>query len=371
MLIMTLPSRFVLLFLVFITQAAMACKCAPPPPNSDWFEWQLRGNSAVFSGTVESIQITGRPLRPVAGETVDARIGLIVSFSAVHGYRGEVGTTIRVETGIGNGDCGFDFQRDRSYLVFAEQDGKGHLTTGICSGTLLLKAAGRLIELLGGTPSLPEQTSDSQPDNTQEENDGQICGRISVTTKKKIETAGQIAVWRVEDEDIAEFRSDIVDIEPDGNYCVDNLPPGRYIVQAMRELDDWANWRLMAYYPGVLKRSAASFVGVDTKSKTIHANFSLVEQHLYTVHGYLRGAPLNKPIQIFLMGGSLNSFALIEPVELGPNGSFEFASVPSGHYTAFAGKDNNDESFTFLSDHVEVDVGKNIEGLNLDYFVKK
>jgi hypothetical protein len=43
-----------------------------------------------------------------------------------------------VTTGWGNGDCGFDFEVGKEYVVYASDEGQ--LETSICSGTSLLVA---------------------------------------------------------------------------------------------------------------------------------------------------------------------------------------------------------------------------------------
>lgn len=205
---MTTLLRIALLLLAFSTQAAMACSCAPPPPtlktDNAWLEWRLDGISAVFEGKVENIQFSGWPIKPkpVAGETIQARDPLKVTFSAVHVYRGEASGEVTIETGLGLGDCGFEFEKGSRYLVFARKDDTGNLTTSICTGTSLLKDAGQNLKLLGIPPALPEEADDAQQDI--DDSNHQICGHVSRTSKEKLD-AGQVMAWRVEDDDIAAF----------------------------------------------------------------------------------------------------------------------------------------------------------------------
>jgi|GEM_PF-2342154 hypothetical protein len=362
---MNLPIRTILLFLFFSTQAAMACKCASLPPtvktDSDWLEWRLRGTSVVFEGKVESIHVINWPWNPVAGETIK-KSGLKATFSAVHAYRGEAREEVVIETGLGGGDCGFDFEKGSSYLVFAWKDDDGNLTTNICSGTRLLEDAGQFLRLLSGKPALQEEAANLQPSNTQNKRNHQICGQISVAGKGEDDT-GEIGAWELEDDLIAVFRAVTAEIKPDGRYCIDYLVPGEYIVFATQEKEG-ANQRRMAYYPGVLNRSEATPVVVTAESKIVHADFPLVLQNLLTVRGHLRGAA-NLQAQIVLMSSGPGPLSAIDPVEVGLDGLFEFDNVPPGRYTIFATKDNDDGSMMFLSNGVAVDVDRNIEGLKL------
>src|SRR5260370_33070493 len=60
------------------------------------------------------------------------------SFEVLRSYRGVDSKHVRVRTGIGGGDCGFNFETNEMYLVFAYKDDSGELSTGICSSTAFI-----------------------------------------------------------------------------------------------------------------------------------------------------------------------------------------------------------------------------------------
>ena len=87
------------------------CDCAPPPPPAA----ALEEAAAVFRGTVTAI------------ERVDARVQVTFALAAV--WKGPVGETTTVFTGLDQGDCGLEFFRvGGDYLVYAEQSGEDLIT---------------------------------------------------------------------------------------------------------------------------------------------------------------------------------------------------------------------------------------------------
>jgi hypothetical protein len=87
---------------------------------------------AIFVGQV--LQITAvEP--PPKGEAPLPFMTRRVSFKITESLRGGVDDTVEVYTGSGGGDCGFNFGKGKSYLVYARRSTTGQLTTGICART--------------------------------------------------------------------------------------------------------------------------------------------------------------------------------------------------------------------------------------------
>jgi hypothetical protein len=110
--------------LVVHSTDAFACTCLGPTPVCETF-WKT---PVVFSGEVLDISSTPskRELPLLANRTVRLRV--------LESWRGGVSGEIDVVTGSGGGDCGYQFERGKRYLVFAMQHG-GVLSTSICSRT--------------------------------------------------------------------------------------------------------------------------------------------------------------------------------------------------------------------------------------------
>jgi hypothetical protein len=372
------PIRF-LLFLLFSVTVARACSCGPPSIKIATYrafaEWEVSHTPVIFAGKVEGIQVIGWPLKPVAGETVSVTPHLIVTFSAVHMYRGQIAGDVTIKTGLGGGDCGYDFERGESYLVFAskEEDGE-QFSTDICSGTKLLGDAGTVLRLLRGDAATAADLADPEKSFSRSTSPPphQICGKVVAPGGVDLSSV-KVVFWKAGRETTTAFREDTASVHSDGSYCMDYLKPGKYLIGAIEENENESGQRHIGYYPGVLERSKATPVEVQANNKTARADFALLARPLYSVHGYLRGIPENstQPVQIMLLSAVPDQFHAVEATELGPHGFFEIEDVPPGRYTIFAMTQNEDNALTFLSEGVDIDVEGNIEGFKLDYVAKK
>ena len=120
-----------LVFLLMVLSSdANACSCVSGGvPCHDY--WKA---AAVFTGTVIYSSSTAYK----RGEyDIPARL---VRFKIDQPFRGVKGNEVVVRTGLGGGDCGYNFQLGGQYLVYAYSDGN-KLATGICSRTRLVAEA--------------------------------------------------------------------------------------------------------------------------------------------------------------------------------------------------------------------------------------
>lgn len=109
-----------------------ACSCAEASEAE-----QFENAATVFSGVVKDISTDG------ASRSVDFQVDQF--------WKGGTGESITVTTGWGDADCGFDFEIGETYKVYAYGDDQ--LSTGICSGTMLLAEADEPQE----TPTVPSE----------------------------------------------------------------------------------------------------------------------------------------------------------------------------------------------------------------------
>ncbi len=122
-----------------------ACTCAPalPPLKA------LAKADAVFSGKVDSI--TKREVDLSDGRKIV--VAQIADVVVRQSWKGKISGTVKVHTGGGGGDCGFPFEKGKSYLIYAMRDDEGNLTTNICMRTWFLgDAATEILELEGRLP---------------------------------------------------------------------------------------------------------------------------------------------------------------------------------------------------------------------------
>jgi hypothetical protein len=122
---------------------AAACSCVGSGPPCQAF---FQTDAVVFLGTVRGITDPGR----TAANILDRRV---VSFSIESALRNIQGSSVNVRTGLGGGDCGFDFKPGLQYLVYAYRHTDGHLSAGICSRTRLASEAAEDLAYLGTLPS--------------------------------------------------------------------------------------------------------------------------------------------------------------------------------------------------------------------------
>ena len=101
--------------------------------------------------------------------------GRMVSLEVLHSYRGDQRKLTRLSTGLGGGDCGFDFEVGKQYRVYAFKDEAGELSTNICSRTALLEKSRRNSAYLHGKRVAP--TANNGVSTTT----SKLCGRVFPT----------------------------------------------------------------------------------------------------------------------------------------------------------------------------------------------
>lgn len=129
----------ILLLLVLGVNPVLACEFPTPPPPAEAAE----ESDAVFVGTVTGIGSAG--------------VDVVATFEVERVWRGPSTATIQVATPENPGICGYAFEVDRSYLVYAnERDGE--LQTSIATRTTALEGAEEDLRELGegGAPATDE-----------------------------------------------------------------------------------------------------------------------------------------------------------------------------------------------------------------------
>jgi hypothetical protein len=128
---------FVIMLLACFSESASACTCTFSFAGSQPCK-AYSGAGAVFTGLVTNISTTTL-------NTSDARSGYqqrLVRFDLDEAFLGVKGRTAEVITGMGGGDCGYEFKEGERYFVYAYRDTKDNtLHAGICGRTRTLTEA--------------------------------------------------------------------------------------------------------------------------------------------------------------------------------------------------------------------------------------
>ena len=144
---------FVALFFLMSAYAyeAHACSCADSGPPCQAF-WKT---DAVFSATVISKSVV---TVETGNESFPREQQIAVKLLVEDTFRGSLGgNDVEIVTGMGGGDCGYNFEKGRKYLIYASEY-RGRLYAGICSRTRpLIEAA----EDLAYFRNLPAENSGS------------------------------------------------------------------------------------------------------------------------------------------------------------------------------------------------------------------
>jgi hypothetical protein len=130
-------------------------------------KWYADRSDTIFEGTVERVELKGSLIEAKVGSLTSADMDedypfLQVTFDVLRSYRGVEQKNAVVTTGLGGGDCGFDFEVGKQYLIYANEDA-GHLSTGICSGTALLEESRSNLAYLRGEQPFANAARDRRP----------------------------------------------------------------------------------------------------------------------------------------------------------------------------------------------------------------
>jgi hypothetical protein len=346
------------------------CSCVKVPPGvntaQQLAERAAKGNEAIFEGKVDSIELRWKLAEASVGDVVPADFEqeppeMDVSFEVLRSYRGVEGKHVQVRTGLGGGDCGFDFESRETYLVFAYKDHSGELSTGICSSTALIAESQSNLAYLRGEPDIPESNQKKLATDR-----GAICGHLVLDTPART-SDGQILLFR--DGDKSLVPSDEIEPGADGSFCIRDLRPGKYVVVFRDGPDESPD--LFAFYLGVIKPSEATKVEVAPGETVSHLLFKVPSRQTYTISGKISAFNKSKrqaEPKVMLVGAADRFLlALGYSADVATDGSFALLHVLPGKYWAAVMVDS-DGNPKWSTRKVEVNVDGDVTGLSLELF---
>jgi hypothetical protein len=352
---------------MLISAAAFGCKCAAPPPGAETgrelAQWRAKEAGAIFVGRVARAELKSAWVEASVGDSVPANFDdalpvMLVTFDVMHSYRGVEGQRVEVETGLGGGDCGFGFEVDRQYLVYADRDESGQLSTGICSDTATIEKSAANLAYLRGEPGISEQPADQSKAST-----GRLCVRV-VQPSSEASDDDRIFLSKVANR--SPFPSDEAQLQGSGLFCADDLEAGKYRMLFAKIRDDSPT--SFTYYPGVTKLSEAALIDIRAGQSISRLTFTIPSQPTFSVSGTVSvaaGSKLPQKTSVILTSAEQPFSLLIYLHDIAPNGSFAFPNVLAGKYWGFVDLGPDTMGRKWLTRKILVTVEKNVTDLHL------
>ena len=293
----------------------------------------------IFEGLVETQEYEmgsiGPPANAMSMTTSGAYRKAVVRI--LRAYRGITSKQVLVLTGMGAGDCGFDFRTGKQYLIYADRIDGDDVFTSICSGTSPVEQAGPALRFLRGEPPSADDLTDVEafykkfyPQWT-----GTACGRVTKTNGAPLSKAG-IEMTEVREDSFPPMVADDPDLSNlDGSFCIPDIPPGKYLLTA--ETTDFdGSFRWMGYYPGATTHAKALPVEVRAGEKLSNLLFTASKQRLYTV-AFRIVALDGTPLPLDELGVAIDSpdrdgLAYHLTQNRNESGVYFAGYVPPGHY---------------------------------------
>jgi len=329
---------------------AVACVCGPPPPppGQPTMVWsmqelakqQIDQSPLIFEGRVERQEVTQGPIGPPKGVLSWTPNGWhrVVTIGAQRVYRGPKQGSYTVLTGMGTGDCGYDFEPGKEYLVYAEPMGDGTFFTSICTGTNLLEHSGPALRVLRGEPPTSVDLLDSKTyyEQMYPRWTGGVCGRVINALNGSPVGGAQVFLWQQRKDLLPPKQySDENLAKVDGTFCIESADPGKYLLGAENE-DYRSGRRVRGFYPGVTSEGEAKPVEVVAGQTLSGMDFRLQREQLYTVR--LRvvtsdGSPLPwKNLGVAIDSPDRDPLSYHESHGVNEDGSYVLGLIPAGHY---------------------------------------
>ena len=291
---MRISAAFLFLFIVYTK--VFPCTCIPPPQAKTVREhaaWYINQPNVVliFEGKVTKQEVrNGATLLPdnAMSMTGWGRFR-VVDFAVKRAFRGTRQDHISVLTGIGGGDCGYDFRTGRTYLVYASMGVGGVWFTNLCSGTNRIEDAGAALRLLSGEKPTSEDLLPPQDywrqyfEKVIPKRTGSVCGLVLKPDGEPLKGAS-VELWELRDDGLpSDSATDPNGSTDAGHCCIENAEPGRYLLTA--EGDDFHHdARYIAFYPSVNLREEAIELNIEPGVRLPDVKLTTFREPLYTIH---------------------------------------------------------------------------------------
>ncbi len=203
------------LFVLLTSGRVLACSCGGGGQPCQEFG----AAAAVFVGTVTDVR-TQEAKSVEEARREPGWMPVVFKFAVVQPFSGVSGAEVEVSTGSGGGDCGYEFKRGETYLVYAYGGREGKpLATGICTRTRPVSEATEDFEFLRGLAGRGPGVS----------LDIMVARSLDVVQSGETRPLGGLAGARLSVEGAGESREVRTDAE--GRARLTGLKPGTYKVR--------------------------------------------------------------------------------------------------------------------------------------------
>jgi len=201
---------FVVVLFGFEKVNACSCRVSNPPCGG------IEKSSIVFLAEVISVSIHNEE-RTAKNKEFIPFIGKKAQVKVLESFNNMTAKELVVETGLGGGDCGFNFKEGEKYLIYAHEY-KGRILTSICSRTQLLTTAQEEVEILRELKT--KKTVKSR-----------IFGNVVLINREDDYSVNPLSKVKIllKNEKGSIFRTE-TDLM--GNYKLVDLPLGKYTIEA-------------------------------------------------------------------------------------------------------------------------------------------
>ena len=284
------------------------CSCVPPPPGvktvRELAAWTAKRGDVIFEGKVERVELKWKLMEAPIGDVIPAVVDdldeddpvMLVSFDVLQSFQGNRQEPMQLDTGIGGGDCGFDFEVGKQHLVYAYKNETGELWTGICSGTALLEKNRANLAYLRGD-GVGTAVDKEAPTAT-----NKLCGRVILTNPNDF-IDSQVLLFREGSKSPAPH--DESEAGNDGSFCVTGVDPGKYHLLFVKKMAE--SFTSFVYFPGVTKLSEATTIEIVPGQTLPDLVFQIPVQPTFSISGFVSNsdsAHLPAEVKVMLVSTS-------------------------------------------------------------------
>lgn len=128
--------KAILIFILLFSIGSYACDC----DGILTIEKAYNQSETVFLGKIISVKPYNSKISKNGDEIVEEYSNIIVKIEITNTFKGSSKNIVEIITGIGGGDCGYDFIVGEEYLIFAYDNGiytdknDGIMETTMCDG---------------------------------------------------------------------------------------------------------------------------------------------------------------------------------------------------------------------------------------------